>query len=89
MEVPRWLLAFSLTLVGPLIGVFLCSVGYLGTIIVLESTIVPPLHSPPNYGQLGVLLILFGFFGLLYGASFGIIPYTRFFLWLLAFLLIS
>ena len=50
---------------------------------------MPPLHSPENYGQFGFLLICFGFFGLFYGASFGLIPYTRFVLWLPAFILLT
>jgi hypothetical protein len=81
--------AFLLAAIGAPIGAILCSVGYFGIIIMLETAFVPPLHSPANYGQFGFLLVLFGFFGLLYGASFGLIPYTRFFLWVPSFLLIS
>lgn len=85
----RHLTAFLLAAIGAPIGAILCSVGYFGIIIILETAFVPPLHSPANYGQFGFLLVLFGFFGLLYGASFGLIPYTRFFLWVPSFLLIS
>jgi hypothetical protein len=85
----RHLTAFLLAAIGAPLGTILCSVGYLGVTILLESAFVPPLHSPANYGQFGFLVIFFGFFGFFYGASFGLIPYTRFFLWVPSFLMIS
>ena len=81
--------ALCLGLVGAPVGAMLCSFGYLAVIFVLESAFVPPLHSPENYGQFGLLLIIFGFFGLFFGASFALIPYTRFLLWLLVFAVIT
>jgi hypothetical protein len=81
--------ALCLGLVGAPVGAILCSVGYLAVIFVLETAFVPPLHSPENYGQFGFLLIIFGFFGLFFGASFALIPYTRFLLWLPVFAIIS
>jgi hypothetical protein len=83
------LAAFLLAALGAPIGAMLCSVGYTGIIILLETAFVPPLRSHPNYGQFGFLVIYFGFVGLLYGASFGLIPYTRFPLWFPFFLMIS
>ncbi len=85
----RGLVSLCLGLVGVPVGAVLCSVGYLAVIFLLESAFVPPLHSPENYGQFGFLLIVFGFLGLFYGASFALLPYSRFLLWLPAFLLIS
>ena len=81
--------ALCLGLVGAPVGAILCSVGYLAVIFILESAFVPPLHSPANYGQFGFLLIIFGFFGLFFGASFALIPYTRFLLWLPIFAIIA
>lgn len=85
----RFWAAILLATVGAPMGATLCSYGYLGIILILETVFVPPLHSPENYGQFGFLLIYFGFCGLFYGASFGLIPYTRFLFWLPSFLLIS
>jgi hypothetical protein len=85
----RHLIAFLLAAGGAPIGAVLCSIGYLGIILLLETAFVPPLHSPANYGQFGFLLIYTGFFGLFYGATFGLLPYTRFLLWVPAFLLIT
>ena len=86
---PRGIVSLCIALVEIPIGAILCSVGYLAVIFILESAFVPPLHSPHNYGQFGFLLLVFGFFGTIYGASLAMIPYTRFLLWLPAFLLIS
>ena len=85
----RHLFAFLLAVLGAPIGAILCSVGYTGVIMLLETVAVPPLRSPSNYGQFGFLVVYFGFVGLFYGASFGLIPYTRFFLWFPFFILIS
>lgn len=70
-------------------GALLCSAGYLAVVLILESTCVPPLRSPANYGQFGLLLISSAFFGLLVGASFALIPYTRFVLWMPFFVVIT
>lgn len=85
----RHLAAFLLAVLGAPIGAIFCSVGYTGVIMLLETVAVPPLRSPSNYGQFGFLVVYFGFVGMFYGASFGLIPYTRFFLWFPFFLLIS
>ncbi len=85
----KHLTAILLAILGAPTGAALCSVGYVGIVLLLETALVPPLHSPGTYGQFGFMVIFLGFFGLFYGASFGLIPYTGFALWTPAFLMIT
>lgn len=70
------------------LGAFLGSFGYVIVVLILEGSYVPPLHSPESYGQFGILPIMLGFWGGVFGASFAAIPYVRFVVWLPLFLLI-
>jgi hypothetical protein len=83
--VARKMASLLIGLLGAPLGATLCSLGYMMVVQFLERACVPPLNSPSSYGQFELKLILLGFYGLIYGVSFGLIPYTRFLLWLLIF----
>ncbi len=52
----RHLFAFLLAVLGAPIGAILCSVGYTGVIMLLETVAVPPLRSLPITGNLAFWL---------------------------------
>ena len=86
---PRYVIALRLGAIGAMTGGIVCSVGFLLVVTLLDFFCVPPLRSPANYGQFQLFVIYFAAFGLLYGASLAILPYSPMWSWLLAFLLIT
>lgn len=77
--------AIGLAFSGAIICALLCSFGYLAVVFLLESEFCPPLNPQGNFGQFGFYVAIFGFAGLFYGASFGLIPFIPFWAWLLLF----
>ena len=82
--------AVLLALIGAPVGAILCTGGYHAVVVGLELALRPSLQPREGYGQLRFLLIpYFGLAGLFFGASFGLLPYTRFLFWLPVFVLLS
>ena len=55
-------------------GALMGTIGFLITIAVIELLLVPPLKSPPNYGQFSIVVIGVGFYASLFGVSLGLVP---------------
>ena len=84
-SVSRPVVSIALAVGGATLGAALCSIGYIFVVFALENVLVPPFRSPANYGQFGFTVIFMGIIGFFGGASFALIPYTRFFFWLPVF----
>ena len=67
---------------GSAVTATLFSFGYAAIVFLLEEFFVPPLKSPPTYGQFGFALIAQGAFGAFIGVAFGLIPHIRYVSWL-------
>ena len=72
----------GLMVLGSAATATLFSFGYAAIVFYLEEFFVPPLKSPPTYGQFGFALIAQGAVGVLIGAAFGLIPHIRYVGWL-------
>ena len=85
----KTLLALALPVVFVPINALLCTVGFAIINGLLELLLVPPLQSHSTWAHFGWVVLMLGGAGGLYGLSFALLPFTRFFLWLPAFGAIS
>ena len=82
ISIPRTLLSpgdaarrlFAIGLIG---GVLLGSVGYLVLIGIVETLLVPPFKSPPNYGQFGIIVMGVAFYMSIFGMALSAVPYVK------------
>lgn len=68
--------ARRLFVIGLLGGGFLGSIGYLIVIGIAETLFVPPLKSPPNYGQFGIIVMGMAFYMSVFGMALSVVPYV-------------
>lgn len=69
--------ARKLLSVGLLGGATLGSIGYLILIALVETLLVPPFKSPPNYGQFIIVVIGVAFYMTMFGMALAVIPYVK------------
>ena len=84
----RPLAAIGLAATGFFIALFFLIIGYVLLIALLDETLCPPLERQGNFGQFGFLIILIAPLFLLSGTSFGLIPFLRWWIWAICFLII-
>lgn len=83
----RGYVAAALGVFGAVIGTVVVGIGYMVLVMILDVALTPPLTPMGNYGQFGMVILFSAPAGFVAGASFAMIPYTRFWPWLLAFVL--
>lgn len=69
--------ARKLFIVGILGGAALGTFGYLLLIGLIETLLVPPFKSPPNYGQFGVVVLGVAFYMMSFGMALAAVPYLK------------
>ncbi len=84
----RPLCAIGLAASGVFIALFFLAIGYAVLVGLLDATCCPPLEAQGNFGQFGFLIILIAPMLLLCGTSFVLIPFLRWWVWALCFLLL-
>lgn len=74
-QLNRGEVASRLAIAGLLGGALLGTVGYLLLIALAEFLLTPPLKSPPNYGQFGIIVLGVGFYLSMFGLCLSVVPY--------------
>ena len=84
----RPICAIGLAATGIGIAWFFLGIGYVVLVGLLDATCCPPLEAQANFGQFGFFIIIIAPMLLLCGTSFVLIPFLRWWLWALCFVLI-
>lgn len=77
------------SVLGSIFGLFLFIGFYPLVVFLFDIFLTPPLKNMENYGQFGMVVGLYGLFGVVLGFTCGLIPWVSFKFWLPVFALVN